>query len=192
MKKNSIILVNVLIVASILAFVVYYARNQSREIVAAKTTSFENMTVAMEQITTNYLEGEQRICDAWAGHINANPMTAEEAAAFVRNAKAVPEAMGHVIFIDDGSMQGFSTDARVIAPDDYNVSYADIAVLDGKDLAGETADSSVNITRAYTNPVNARQSIAFYNEVRLIDAEDGRSRRALLLRVLPLASFERE
>ena len=34
----------------------------------------------MEQVTENYLEGEQRVCDVWARYITNNNMTMEEAA----------------------------------------------------------------------------------------------------------------
>ena len=83
MKRIPIILGNALIVLATLAFVVIYAGNQQRRMRETQTEAFINMTVAMEHVTTNYLIGEQRVCDSWAKHINTSGMTAEEAVAFL-------------------------------------------------------------------------------------------------------------
>ena len=191
MKKHLIILVNVLIVAAILLFVVQYARNESRDIVRAQTDSFLDLTVAMEQVTTNYLEGEQRICDTWASAINAGDLTIGEAVDFVRSAQVMPQIMGQIIYIDDGSLSGLSTQAHANAEDDFTVSYAKIDLFRDADFTTDSELSAVNITRAYTNPVNGRQSLAFYNTVNVRD-EGGRPRRALLLLVEPISVFEQE
>ena len=121
-KKYLIILTNVIIVLGILAFVVLYAQGENRSIVETQTDAFESMTVAMEHVTTNYLEGEQRICDSWANYINAHDLTIEEAVDFLRDARAVPEAMGHIIYIDDQSMDGLSTDPQADSADNCSVS----------------------------------------------------------------------
>jgi signal transduction histidine kinase/CheY-like chemotaxis protein len=51
---------------------------------------------------------------------------------------------------------------------------------------------SINISRAYTNPVNGEQSIAFCNSVTLRDSETGNPRDAILLRVLPIEELEQK
>ncbi len=66
MKKRVIIIVNVIIIAAILVFIVLYSRFESGESYRRQVEHFENMTVTLEQVTENYLEGEQRICDVWA------------------------------------------------------------------------------------------------------------------------------
>ncbi|MBR3395190.1 MAG: hypothetical protein IKG76_05325, partial [Firmicutes bacterium] len=63
MKKNRLIPVNIILMLCILAFVAFYARHLGQADFDAKVVSFQNMTTAMEQVTENYLEGEQRICD---------------------------------------------------------------------------------------------------------------------------------
>ena len=75
MKKNLIILANVLIVVGIIAFVYVHINRQNRLTVAAQTEAFQSMTVAMERVTTNYLVGEQRVCDSWANYINSADLT---------------------------------------------------------------------------------------------------------------------
>ena len=186
MKKNLIILANVLIVVGIIAFVYVHINRQNRLTVAAQTEAFQSMTVAMERVTTNYLVGEQRVCDSWANYINSADLTLQEAVDFARNATARSNGMAHILYTDDGSLRGLSSVARADDPEDFAVSYANINILSG-DLR-DTAE--VNITRAYTNPTNGVQSIAFCHSVTL--REGGEARQALLLRIVPTSALERE
>lgn len=64
MKKTLISIVNVIIIAFILIFVVFYSRYENKEFYLRQIENFENTTVTMEQVTENYLEGEQRICES--------------------------------------------------------------------------------------------------------------------------------
>ena len=57
MKKIFIILVNVIIMAAILIFVVFYSRFESRESYRRQVEHFENTMVTMENVTENYLQG---------------------------------------------------------------------------------------------------------------------------------------
>ncbi len=66
MKKAYIIVVNVIIMVTILIFVVLYSGFENRDSFRRQVEHFENTTVTMEQVTENYLEGEQRVCDVWA------------------------------------------------------------------------------------------------------------------------------
>ncbi|MBR3244686.1 MAG: hypothetical protein IKF90_18680, partial [Parasporobacterium sp.] len=85
MKKTFIIIVNVVIMAAILVFVVLYSRFESRDSYRRQVEHFEDATVTMERVTENYLEGEQRICDVWARYISSKTMTIEEAADYIRS-----------------------------------------------------------------------------------------------------------
>ena len=75
MKKTFVITANVFIMIVMLIFVVLYSNLQSKETVRIQVEHFENTTIAMERVTENYLEGEQRICDVWARYINNQTMT---------------------------------------------------------------------------------------------------------------------
>lgn len=66
MKKNGVIIVNVLIMIAMLSFVVLYSNSTNRKTIQRQIEHFENTTIAMEHVTENYLAGEQRICDVWA------------------------------------------------------------------------------------------------------------------------------
>ena len=81
MKKFLIIIINVIIIAVILFFVVNYSRFESRGSYLRQIEHFENTTVTMEKVTENYLEGEQMVCDVWARYINNNDLTIDEAVA---------------------------------------------------------------------------------------------------------------
>ena len=187
MKKKWIIILNVLIIVVIALFVIMYATLQRRNEYNTERSGFENSTVAMEKVTENYLEGEQRICDVWGKHIKSAGMTLDEAIEFVRGSHVHAQASAHIIFID-GEMSGKSTIASSIRPDQYDVSYKDTDLFSDLDKMGELGQK-INITRAFTNPMNGVQSIAFCNKVTLKD-EGGAYRDALLLRILPVSELE--
>lgn len=192
MKKILMLFGNVLIVAVIVVLILVYVEVEQRRITASQTESFESMTIAMENVTNNYLLGEQQVCNSWANYINSNVMTPEEAVAFVRDAITSQEIMAHILFSGANGVTGLSTAARSRAPEDFTVSYENISQYSQGfgDLLGD--DAAVNVTRIYTNPVNAIQSIAFCNSVTLKDPKTGNPVSAVLLRVIPVSSFERK
>ena len=189
MKKTVIVIVNVIIIAAILIFVVLYSRFESRESFLRQIDQFENTTVTLEQVTENYLKGEQGICDVWAHYINSKPMTMEEAVDFIRASHVLPNASAHLISLD--SLTGLSTRPKQGTTDDYAVSYKRLDLLADVDWIDEIGES-VNISRAYTNPMNGEQSLAFCNRVTLNDPESGTSGTAILLRVIPISELEQK
>ena len=192
MKRILMILGNVMIVTIILVLVLVYVNAEQKRILASQTESFENMTIAMENVTTNYLVGEQQVCNTWSNYINANSLTAEQAIGFVRDSITSPDIMAHILVAGDSGVSGLSTTARPQDPDDYSVSYENVSLyslgFDG--LLSEEA--MVNVTRTFTNPVNARQSIAFCNSITLRDSKTDAPVSAVLLRIVPVSSFEKK
>ena len=189
MKKTWITIVNVFIMAALLIFVVLYSNHTGKITTQRQIEHFENTTITMEHVTENYLEGEQRICDVWAHYINSKDMTIEDAVSFIRVSHVLPNASAHIVYKD--TLSGLSTRTRPDGSDDYSVSYKRTGLLDDvswiHDIGG-----SINISRAYTNPVNGEQSIAFCNNITIHDQETGGSRDAILLRVLPLSELEQK
>ena len=189
MKKTMVIIVNVFIMIAMLIFVVLYSNTQSQNTAQRQIEHFENTTIAMERVTENYLEGEQRICDVWARYINSRNMTIEEAISFIRISHVLPNASAHIVFLD--SLSGLSSKARQDAPDDYSVSYARVSLLEDVRWISDIG-SSINISRAYTNPVNGEQSLAFCNLITLYDPDTDVPKDAILLRVLPISELEQK
>lgn len=189
MKKTRIVFVNVIIMIAILAFVVIYTIFESRNSYEIQVEHFENTTVTMEHVTENYLEGEQRICDVWARYINSRQMTMDEAVSFIRISHVLPNASAHLIYLD--SMTGLSTRPKLGTEDDYNVSYERLDFLDSLSWISDIGES-INVSRAYTNPINGEQSLAFCNRINLSDPESGLTKEALLLRVLPVSELEQK
>ena len=186
MKKNLMILGNALIVLVIIGLTLLFVSNEHKRIYSAETEAFENMTLAMENVTTNYLLGEQQVCRSWANYINANDMTAEEAIDFVRKSITSPEITAHILFADGQELTGLSSSSRPSRPDDYTVTYSNISAFGiGVDELMHQ-DDMVNVTRAYTNPVNAIQSIAFCCPITI------KGRSAVLLRIIPVSTFEKK
>ncbi len=187
MRKVFIIIVNVIIIAAILIFVVLYSRFENRESYARQIANFENTTVTMERVTDNYLEGEQQICDVWARYINSKSMTMEEAADFIRTSHVLENASAHLISLD--TLTGLSTRPKQGTTDDYAVSYQRLNLLDDVNWIDEIGQS-INITRAYTNPMNGEQSLAFCNRIRFFDPDGNTAGEAILLRVIPVSVLE--
>ena len=187
MKKPIIIIVNVVIMAAILTFVVLYSGFENRASYRRQIEHFEDTTVTMERITENYLQGEQSICDVWAHYINTRAMTMEEATGFIRVSHVSESVSAHLISLD--TLEGLSTRPRQGTTDDYAVSYSRIGVLGNADWIDEIGQS-INITRAYTNPMNGEQSLAFCNRITLYDPESGTTEVAVLLRVIPISALE--
>ena len=188
MKKILIIVVNAVIIASILGFVVLYTGATNRDAYLRQIEHFETTTVTMEEVTQNYLEGEQRICDVWARYINNQNMTMEEAAEYIRSSHVLANTSAHIVFTD--TLTGLSTRPRQGTEDDYDVSYARVNILDSLNLAEEIG-TSIRISRAYTNPMNGEQSLAFCNAVTLCD-ENGERRDAVLMRIIPISELEQK
>ena len=189
MKKTWVIIFNVFIMIAMLAFVVFYSNFENRNTVQRQMVHFENTTITMERVTENYLEGEQRICDVWACYINSRDMTIEDAVSFIRNSHVLPNTSAHIVYAD--SLSGLSTRANRGASDGYAVSYQRVGLLDDVSWIDGIGES-INISRAYTNPINGEQSIAFCNFITLHDSENGNPRNAILLRVLPITELEQK
>ena len=190
MKKIWVIIVNVLIMIGMLTFVVLYSSLESRNTTQRQTEHFENTAITMEHVTENYLEGEQRVCDVWARYINSKDMTIGEAVSFIRISHVLPNASAHIVYLD--TLSGLSSRSKSNAQDDYSVSYTRLDLLNDVNWIDNDIGKSINISRAYTNPVNGEQSISFCNRITLHDPETGNLRDAVLLRVLPLAELEQK
>jgi signal transduction histidine kinase/CheY-like chemotaxis protein len=170
-----------------LIFVVLYSDFENSNATQMQIEHFENTTFTMKHVTENYLEGEQRICDVWAHYIDSKDMTIEEAVSFIRISHVLPNASAHIVFAD--TLSGLSTKSRQDSPDNFAVTYERMEFLNDVNWISEIGNS-INVTRAYTNPVNGEQSIAFCNTVTVHDPDTGTLRDAILLRVLPIAELE--
>ena len=189
MRKIFVIIANVIIIASILIFVVLYSGFTNRESNQRHIEYFENTTVTMEQVTGNYLEGEQRVCDVWARYINTQNLTMEEATEYIRNSHVLTNTSAHLIFLD--TLTGLSTRPKQGTNDDYDVSYERVNILNNMNW-GDEIGTSINITRTYTNPMNGEQSLAFCNTIKLYDQESKNNRDAILLRIIPISELEKK
>ncbi|MCR4953248.1 MAG: hypothetical protein K6A43_04155, partial [Treponema sp.] len=200
MKKKLIIIANFLIVIFTIFFVVLYARKQSASMKAYNTENFMTMSIGMEQVTTNYLEGEQKLCDSWAECINSRKMNINEAMSYLKVAQRIQNISAHIIRLD--TLTGYSNKPKIDNPDEYTVSYKEIDIFSSlNELLGQ--QDQVRVTRSYTNPINGIQSIAFCDLLELrVDDDSGSSaaasetstsksksskfEKAVLMRVIPI------
>ena len=165
---------------SMVVFVVIYATLESKKTRQTQIEHFENTTITMEHVTENYFEGEQRICDVWATHINSQEMTMDEATSFICTSHVHKKASAHIIYPD--TLAGKSTrDAK------DNIVISDVSYK-GYDLVNDlswihNAPESINVSRVFQNPINSEDTIAFAHYITL--KEGGVSKPAILLRLLP-------
>ena len=150
---------------------------------------FENTTVTMERVTENYLEGEQRVCDVWAKMLDGGTVSMDEAVDLVRKSDVLPYTSAHVVYLD--TLKGLSTHPLQGTTDDYSVSYEKVDILNDTDWISDIGQS-INLSRAYTNPVDGEQSLAFCNKITLRDPETGAARDAVFLRVIPVSQLEQK
>ncbi len=189
-KRYLIILVNVAVMLGIIGFVLLYAQRQANESIATEVAQFETATVTVEQVTANYLESEQDICNVWARYINSEAMTIDEAVSFIRASHVSPDVAAHIVFTDDGSLEGLSTRPRPGTEDFYAVSYEAIGLPIQLDKLIEQ-DGTINVSRSYTNPMSGIQSLAFCSRITLVDSNDrSKQREAVLLRVIPTEKLQ--
>jgi signal transduction histidine kinase/CheY-like chemotaxis protein len=187
MKKTLIIFANFLIVLFTIFFVLLYIRKQSDFMENYNTENFVNMSIGMEQVTTNYLEGEQRLCDSWAACINRRNMNMKEAMSYLDVAQRLPNISAHIVLVD--SFQGYSNRPKINDPDNYNVSYKEIDIFSSlNELLGQ--QNQVRVTRSFTNPMNGVQSIAFCDLIELyadpLKKNTSETQKAILMRVIPI------
>ena len=187
--KKIVIIFNAIIMAAILIFVVLYSGFERNNSYSRQVEHFENITVTMEHVTQNYLEGEQRICDVWARYINDSSMTMEQAVDYIRSSHVLANTSVHLVSLD--TFTGLSTRPKQGSTDDYAVSYERIALLGDADWSDEIGDS-INVSRAYTNPLNGEQSLAFCDKVKLKASKGDATVDAVLLRVIPVSELEQK
>ena len=203
MKKVLTIFINILFVLFTIFFVLLYVRKQSASMQSYNTENFMTMSVGMEQVTTNYLEGEQRLCDSWAACINRRKMNMSEAMSYLNVAQRIPNNSAHIIRLD--SLEGYSNRQKIDNPDEYAVSYKEIDIFSSlNELLGQ--QNQVRVTRSYTNPMNGVQSIAFCNllELRVDEtnastaaasetstskSSGSRFEKAVLMRIVPVETL---
>ena len=206
MKKGLIIITNFLIVIFSIFFVVLYARKQSASMKAYNTENFMTMSIGMEKVTTNYLEGEQRLCDSWAACINSRKMNMQEAMSYLKVAQRIQNISAHIIRLD--SFTGYSNNSKIDDPTEFTVSYKEIDIFSSlNELLGQ--QDQIRVTRSYTNPMNGIQSIAFCDllELRLDESDSANDKnsaasetstsksssskfeKAVLMRVIPVETL---
>ena len=196
MKKALVIFPNLIIIGFILLFTLQYAYLKVEENNQNVLDTYEKTTLTVGQIISNYLKDEQHLCDIWSNYVNRSaeagtPMTAEEAISYIRKAKISPEISGHLIYMEDSELSGISTSANPNSPEDYSISYKNIDIFDNLNSVSDE-DGVVNLTRAYTNPMNGVQSIAFMNHVKVLDPSTGELKTGLLMRVVPISMLEQK
>ena len=113
----------------------------------------------------------------------------EEAVEYIRSSHVLANTSAHIVFLD--TLTGLSTRPKQGTADDFKVSYERVNILD-RNKPGDEIGTSIKITRAYTNPINGEQSLAFCNKVTLSDPESGSSREAMLMRIIPISALEQK
>ena len=196
MKKGLTIIVNTAVIALIIFFVVNYTSRKRNETNDKELLAFRNTVETAGQIIANYLADEQHLCDIWASYINnyasyeGYPMSMEEAVDFTRRASISTIVEAHVIYYDDGSFSGLSRAPRLGEENNYEVSYKGYALF--SDFSESKLGNGIRQTAAFANPQNGVLSTAFLNTLTLRDETNGETRKALLMRIIPISEISRK
>ena len=182
MKKIWIGIVNIIVMILVVVFVIIYTNLEHDKIYKSQIETFEATAIRMNNMTENYLKSEQDIVDNWANYINSKELDINEALEFTAISKKSAYASVHIIYKD--SLMGLSTSPSIKDSTDYNVSYKEISLFDNLDWISDNLDS-INVSRAYTNPINASQSMALCRGIKLKKESDIKD--AYLLRVIPVS-----
>ncbi len=182
MKKLWIGIVNILIMLLIVLFVIIYTNTERSKVYDNQIKLFESTAVRMNYMTENYLKNEQDICDNWANYINSKELDIDDALDFITVSKKNIIASAHIIYKD--TLSGLSSVPSIKDSTNYSISYSEIGLFKKLDWISDKSDS-INVSRAYTNPIDAIQSMAFCRSVRLFDGTDYKD--AFLLRVIPVS-----
>ena len=182
MKKIWIGVVNILIMLLIVLFVIIYTNIEHTKLYNNQIKMFESTAIRMNNMTENYLKSEQDICDNWANYINSKSLNMEEALEFISVSKKSKSASAHIVY--KNTLTGYSTSPSIKDSNNYSISYKEIGIFNNTDWILEKNDS-INVSRAYTNPIDAIQSMAFCRSIKLND--NGNSIDAFLLRVIPVS-----
>ena len=185
MKRISIVLINFLIIAVVAVAVVFYAGRSGEQATQANLAKFSDTTEILEEIASNYLEDSQRICDSWAGFLNSNPMTMEEARETLSDMIAEQGVMAHLLWEED--LTGLSTSGKASDPENYELDY----IRSGCDasLREVRSEAGIRITDGYINPMTGAFCVSFGNRV-MLKTEEGTEKEAYLLRVVPIKNLQ--
>ncbi len=196
MKRGLTIIVNIAVITLIIFFVVNYTSRKRNETNDQELLAFRNTVETAGQIIANYLADEQHLCDIWASYINhyaqeaGSPMTIEEAVEFTRRASISDAVEAHIIFYDDGSFSGLSSMSGINDETDYYVSYKGYSLF--SDFSESRLGNDIRQTAAFANSQNGVLSTAFLNILTLKDETTGETRKALLMRIIPISEISRK
>jgi signal transduction histidine kinase/FixJ family two-component response regulator/HPt (histidine-containing phosphotransfer) domain-containing protein len=194
-KRGLTIIVNIVVIAFIIFFTAKYTSQKREESNDSELAVFKNTAETAGQIIMNYLADEQHLCDIWASYINhyasvaGYPMTIEEAVEFTRRASISDDVQAHIIYYDDASFKGLSSEPSLNSDEDFTVSYKGYSLF--ADFSEARLGHEIKQTAAFANPQNGILSMAFLNILEL-KAETGGTRKALLMRIIPISELSRK
>ena len=185
MKRIALVVVNFIIVLVVAFLVVFYVRVDNREATKANQQKFQDTTIILEEIASNYLEDNQNICDMWAAVIEKRHVTMEEAALYLGETDIADGASAQLLWVD--TLTGIASVGKASDPTDYSLDYNKSGLSDVlDDVLGE---NEIAITKRYSDPLTGAYVVAFCNAVNLYEDEET-VREAVLMYVVPTEQLE--
>jgi len=181
-RKIFLVASNVLVILATVAYVLSFSFSQRALSVQSEKNAFVSTVEVMEQVSSNYLLSNQKICDNWAQFINAGQYTMAGAMEHLKTMNADGSASIQLLRADN--LTGISSVSKTKDPGGCTVSYAErYSTLRDELLAFAAAapeKGGIRATRNFNNPVNGDFVVAFCNQVALY-GEDGSRYNALIL-----------
>ena len=185
MKRIALVILNCIIILVVAVSVLVYVRTAGQEAAEENRQQFQDTTVILEEVASNYLEDSQAICDMWASVIADRHMTMEEAIDEIGAAAIAEDTSAQLIWQDD--LTGLASRGRASDPSNRSLDYSRDGFQGIFDALAE--DREISITRRYNDPLTGSYAVAFCNIVTLYDEGDT-PRAAILMYVVPVSSLE--
>ncbi len=194
MKKNRthigkavLALCNVILILAAIVFTGGYSGNVRASREQLMRENFCNTVDSMRQISVRYLTGELRSAESWAGYIEREHMTMEQALDYIRTVSAQEDTEAH--FVDMDTMQAWSTNTVDGSSEvDIYRRYADSDSTREQEYIermNRMFEGHKCVLGRYTIRESQRHVISVGLRAALREA-DGSDRDYLLLRVVPV------
>ena len=183
-----IIAINVLFVGGLVLAEWQYIHSSRMQTIKANKDSFVGTNTSLSSMTSNYLVGESHLCRSWSNFLNSeahDKLTIEEAIDFVEHSITDTDIVAHII--RDGDKTGLSTHGHSADPTNRTVNFSNYFLSN----VVYTENSGIKASPQYSDPINNKPSIAFYNEVKIKNSTNPSViENAYLLRVVPISNLE--
>lgn len=192
--KYFLIMVNIFLVLSVIAFSWFYSQSLNNTQKEAELTAFCGTIDSMKQISDNYLRMELGYAKDWTQYISHEDMTIDEALAYINECNHQDDRYAHIVDMD--TFQAYSTYSRngsnlVSCYQDFHKSTDETYQIFIKTMQQMfSEESDFNILGKYRADDTQLNVVSVGSKVTL-RTTTGEQKDYLLLRLIPIESIRK-